>query len=106
MPERGPQPLKGIVSELITLRGWARSKGDMQLQRAWREAVGPQLAPQTRAVAIKNGVLHVGVGNAPLLSELASFHKQEILQKLKRDWSDLRIRDIKSKLDSDLSHKE
>lgn len=103
MKDRGPQPVKGIISELITLRGWARSKGDLQLQRAWREAAGPQFAPQTRAVAIKNGVLHVGVSNAPMLSELASFHKPEILQNLKRDWSDLRIRDIKFKLDSDLA---
>lgn len=103
MAERGPRPVKGIISELITLRGWARSKGDLQLQQAWRAAAGPQFATQTRAVAIKNGILHVGVGNAPMLSELASFHKQQILQNLKRDWSDLRIRDIKFKLDSDLS---
>jgi predicted nucleic acid-binding Zn ribbon protein len=105
MAERGPQSLKGVLSELITLRGWARSKGNAQLQQVWRETAGPQFAPATRATAIKNGILHVGVGNAPLLSELAGYHKHELLQSLQTKHPELRIRDLRFKLDSDLTPK-
>lgn len=103
MAERGPQPLKGVLSELITLRGWARSRGNAQLQQAWRQTAGPQFAGSTRAVAIKNGILHVGVGNSPLLSELNAFHKHELLLSLQKNNPELRVRDLRFKLDSDLN---
>ena len=96
----GPQHLSRALSELIARRGYARVGGDAQLQRVWGEIAGPVIAGQTRAVAIRRGVLQILVAHAPLLSELASFHKTSLLEKLTADHADLRIRELKFKLDS------
>ena len=88
------------LTELIALRGYARVRGDAQLQSAWAETAGLAIARQTRAVAIRRGVLHVSVDHAPLLSELAGFYRQTLLEKLREKHADLKIRDLKFKLDS------
>jgi hypothetical protein len=102
---RGPEPqrLSSALSELIALRGYARVRGDAQLQSAWAETAGVVIARQTRAVAIRRGVLHVAVGHAPLLSELAGFYRQSLLAKLREEHADLKIRDLKFKLDSSVA---
>lgn len=99
----GPQRLSQTLSELIALRGYARTRGDAQLQSAWEEAAGATVARQTRALAIRRGVLHVAVDHAPLLSELAGFYRQSLLAKLQERHSHLKIRDIKFKLDSGIA---
>src|SRR5262245_43966692 len=100
---RGPQRLSLALNELIALRGYARSRGDAQLQSAWRDAAGQTVARQTRAVAIRRGVLHVSVAHAALLSELAGFYRQALVEKLTELHAHLRIKDLKFKLDSGLA---
>jgi predicted nucleic acid-binding Zn ribbon protein len=95
--------LARALSELIAQRGYARVHGDAQLQSAWNEAAGPAVARQTRALAIRRGVLHVAVDHAPLLAELAGYYRQAILEKLTRRYADLKIRDLKFKLDSGIA---
>lgn len=96
----GPQRLSLALSELIALRGYARVRGDADLQAAWAEAAGNTIARQTRALAIRRGVLHVAVDHAPLLSELAGFYRQSLVEKLREQHANLKIRDLKFKLDS------
>ncbi|MFN0053248.1 MAG: DUF721 domain-containing protein [Planctomycetales bacterium] len=98
----GPNSLGQALSELIALRGYARPRGDAQLQAAWEGVAGETIARQTRAVAIRRGVLHVSVASAPLLSELAGFYRVEFLDQLRVRHAPLKIRDLKFKLDSDL----
>lgn len=100
---RGPQRLSLALNELIALRGYARARGDAQLQAAWRDAAGQTIARQTRAVAIRRGVLHISVAHAPLLSELAGFYRQELLGKLNELHPHLNVRDLKFKLDSGIA---
>ncbi len=99
---RGPQRLSLALNELIALRGYARPRGDAQLQAAWRDAAGQTIARQTRAVAIRRGVLHVSVAHAPLLSELAGYFRQTLLEKLTELHAHLKVRDLKFKLDSSI----
>ncbi len=100
MAGSGPQRLSLALSELIALRGYAQVRGDAQLQTAWAEVCGSTIARQTRAVAIRRGVLHIAVDHAPLLSELAGFHRESLLEKIHEKHAALKIRDIKFKLDS------
>ncbi len=95
---RKPQTLSAALSELITLRGWARAGGDSQLAEAWNAVAGEATVKQTRVQKLKRGVLHVAVTNAPLLSELASFHRVDLLERLQTDYPELRIRDLKFRL--------
>jgi hypothetical protein len=100
---RGPQRLSLAINELIALRGYAQVRGDAQLQAAWADAAGQSIARQTRAVAIRRGVLHVSVAHAPLLSELAGFYRQTLLEKLTELHSHLKVREVKFKLDSSIA---
>lgn len=95
---RKPQPLASALSELITLRGWARAGGDSRLADAWNAVAGEQAAKQTRVLKLNRGVLHVDVTNAPLLSELVSFHHQDLLERLRVDYPELKIKNLKFRL--------
>jgi len=82
--QRGPQALGEIVSRLFTARGWGRRQGQLQLEQAWSEAAGPDIASQTRVNGLRRGVLEVLVGNAALHQELAHYHKRRLLEQLRR----------------------
>ena len=98
MVARDPLPLSAALSELIALRGFARVRSDNELEAVWKKVAGPDLAKQTRPLAISRGTLTVSVENAPLLSELASFRSPELLQNLKQQAPHLKIKNLKFKL--------
>jgi len=93
-----PDRLGDVLSRLFATRGYGRVQGDRQLQVAWRQVAGEEIARHCRVLTFRNGVLQIGVANGALLSELASFQKQEFLAKFETDFSQLRIRDLKFKL--------
>lgn len=97
-----PNRLSDVLSELIALRGLARSGSDGQLQAVWNEIAGPGIASQTRPQTVKRGILHVAVSNAALLNELVSFHKRSLLAALKERQPQLKIRELKFRLKSDM----
>lgn len=95
---RGPQRLSESISELLALRGLGRVRADADLQQAWRLAVGDEIADQTRVIGLKRGVLSIAVSNSPLLSELALFDRAELLTALRASRPELRIRDLRFRL--------
>lgn len=99
----GPRHLSSALSELVSLRGLARSGGSAELASVWSEVAGSEIAGKTRVMGIKRGVLQVAVSNSPLLSELASFHKESLLRSLQQNHSGLKIRDVKFRLKGDLA---
>ena len=100
---RGAQPLSQILSELVARRGFARLRGQEELERVWRlaieEAVGISLAASTRVGCVRRGVLEVQVENSVLLQELAGFHKHRLVQWLRDNVTSEQIRDIRFRLD-------
>jgi predicted nucleic acid-binding Zn ribbon protein len=95
--DRDPELLGEILSRLFTARGWGRRQGQLRLEKAWTEAVGPAHADHTRVGLLRRGVLEVVVDNAVLLQELAHFHKRRLLEQLRRllpgtNVTDLRFR--------------
>jgi predicted nucleic acid-binding Zn ribbon protein len=82
--DRGPEPLREILSRLFTARGWGRRQERLRLEEAWAEAIGPDGARHTRVGAIRRGVLEVTVDSAALMQELASFQKRRLLEELRR----------------------
>lgn len=97
-----PQSLGSALSELITLRGWASVQGNAQLAEVWNTVangvIGEETARKTTVQRIRRGVLTVAVSNAPLLSELVSFHQRELLNGLQKQHPELKIRAIKFQL--------
>src|SRR5262249_35823386 len=96
----GPERLSRALAELIARRGFARVRGSGQLQSAWAESAGVTIARQTRGMASRRGVLHVAGGQAPRVSGPAGYYRQSVLEKLQEGHADLKIRDLKFKLDS------
>ncbi len=80
--ERGePQAIGNVVAELMARRGLNRTRTAEECEAAWREAVGPFLAGQTRIGAVRGGVVEVLASHSALLQELG-FLKAEIIGKL------------------------
>ena len=102
-PTEGPQSLGDVVSRLVALRGYGQVGAQRQLTKLWRDAVGPDIGRQTRVIGLRNGTILVGVANAALLSELAAFHKHDLLQKIQDANHDVTIRDLKFRLRGNLS---
>jgi len=97
-PEPGPEKIGDILGRLFTARGWGRRQGRLKLESAWTEAaaaVGPQVAEHTRVGALRRGVLEVVVDSAPLLQELAHYHKRRLLQELRRRLTDTAVTDLR-----------
>src|SRR5437660_10856176 len=82
-PEPGPEKLGDILGRLFTARGWGRRQGRLKLESVWAEAVGPEFAAHTRLGSLRRGVLEVIVDSAPLLQDLAHFHKRRRLTVLR-----------------------
>jgi predicted nucleic acid-binding Zn ribbon protein len=97
-----PQHVSQALAELIALRGYARRDAAAQLREAWDGVAGPEIARHTKATGLNRGVLQVAVGSASLLGELTGFHKSSLLTRLRETHPDLRIRDVKFRLDSGL----
>ena len=98
-----PQHLSKALAELIAQRGWARVRANAQLDDIWNDVCGELIGTQTRVIKVRNGVLHVGVVSAALLSELASFHKDSLLQSLRERYPKLNIHEIKFRLKGEMS---
>lgn len=76
-----------------------RLKGDSIFVR-WKEVVGDELAAATRVVRCAAGVLTVEVSSAPLLNELATYRKNEILRSVQSLEEFRGIREIRFKAGS------
>jgi hypothetical protein len=99
----GPQQLSDLLSQVVAQRGLASVRGNEELNLTWMHVAGDKLARQTKVLSVKRGVLHVAVGNAPLLAELATFHKRSLLEALQANEATHRIRDLKFQLNGDMS---
>jgi predicted nucleic acid-binding Zn ribbon protein len=99
---RAPERLSQAVTDLIALRGWAQVQGNARLHEAWKTAAGASIAAATRVLGIRRSVLQVAVGNSPLLSELAAYHKASLLAALSRECPELKVRDLKFVLKGNL----
>lgn len=97
-----PDTLGSVLSKLFATRGYGRVQGDRQLHSAWKQVAGEETSQQSRVLTLRGGTLQIGVANGALLSELASFQKAELLEKLGSQFPHLRIRDLKFKLRGDL----
>lgn len=97
-----PQHLSAALSELIARRGLARVQANAQLAAAWNRAAGQRIAGRTKVLGLNRSVLEIGVANAALMNELVSFHAAALLEKLRDEYSEQSIRDLRFRLKTDL----
>ncbi|MCI0333647.1 MAG: DUF721 domain-containing protein [Planctomycetes bacterium] len=94
---RRPKPIKDVLAQLITLRGYGRIQADADFTAAWRAAAGETFAQYTLPGRLKRGVLEVTVSNSIVIQEL-TFRKQQILATLREQLQGANIRDVKFRI--------
>jgi predicted nucleic acid-binding Zn ribbon protein len=91
----GPELLRDILGRVFTSRGWGRQQERLRLEQAWADAAGPELAPHTRVVALRRGVLEVEVDSAVLLHEMAQYHKRRLLEQVRSRLAGSPVNDLR-----------
>ena len=91
---RGPKRIDGILSDLMTRRGYARVFSNNELLEAWGQAVPARLGELTCPGILARGLLDVEVENSTALQELA-FSKQKIINDLNQLLDGQKVRDIR-----------
>ena len=79
----GPRAIGDLLSGFLKETKVGREIAREQVEAAWRSAVGPEVAAETRVQGLRDGVLSVEVGSSALLQELKTFYRASILAALK-----------------------
>ncbi|MGI9518788.1 MAG: DciA family protein [Pirellulaceae bacterium] len=79
--ERMPHSAGDLISKLISRRGFTQTQFHDELQTAWQEVAGPQMAGRTQATVIRRGALEVIVDSSPAMQQLA-FAKSKLLRQI------------------------
>jgi hypothetical protein len=95
-----PKPLASVLQAVLVEKGLGRKLGMAAIEKTWEEVLGPQKAAMTRLGQVRRGLLHVVVGNSPLLSELTHFYKPALLKALKQSGACAGLNDIRFRLGS------
>ena len=80
-----PEKIGTILARWLSNQRVSERLKDDGIYRAWREIVGEEIGALTRVVKCVGGVLTVEVGSAPLLEELSTYRRKEILDSI-RSW--------------------
>ena len=97
---RRPDPQRlDVALETWMKRGrtWGSSK-QQRLQQQWAKVAGKEIAAHTRVVGFSQMILQVKVDSSVLLSELAAFHRDDLLKRLREGEKPLLVRDIRFRL--------
>jgi predicted nucleic acid-binding Zn ribbon protein len=92
---RGPELLGHLLPGLLRARGISRQSPVGKIHDVWVEMVGEEVSKHTLVRGCRSGVLGVEVDSAPWLQELASFRREEILERLQERLPDVQVHDIK-----------
>jgi len=76
------QSIKDILSSVVTNLSHPEKSAQNQLWNAWPQVAGPNIAPQTKPVLMKNGRCIVWVEHSALAFELANRYKQSFLKRI------------------------
>lgn len=86
-----------LVAKVIESAGLGKTTQKSVLTKAWREAVGRDIAAQTEIQGLRGGVLTVQVGSAALAHELMVYYRRELLARL-RDQTRIPLTDLRCKV--------
>ncbi|MCW8141857.1 MAG: DUF721 domain-containing protein [Planctomycetota bacterium] len=86
-----------LVAKVVEAAGLDRGTQRSALVKAWREAVGREIAAQTEVQGLRGGVLTVLVGSAALSHELMVYYRRDLLTRL-REQTSIPITDLRCKV--------
>ena len=83
--KRGMSSIEAVISHWMKKNRVRRYVDRNAVFSRWKEVVGAEFADSTRPVALRSGELVVEVDSAPLLNELSTYYREEILESLRQD---------------------
>jgi predicted nucleic acid-binding Zn ribbon protein len=86
--------LQDLLPTVLSRVGEAYKERPDLVLAAWKQVVGPQLAPMTEAVSFVDGVLLVKVKNSSLYGLLRQYERPKLLKKLRERFPQTRILNI------------
>ena len=89
-----PKPVSMAISDFTSQLGITKKLRQYNVLTSWESIVGEQIAKVTTAQRVENGVLYIGVANAPWRAEL-TMRKREIMQKIHAAVDKNAIKDIR-----------
>lgn len=88
------EPLAGVLPRVLKQLGLEEGLLGWRAVREWEQVVGPRVARHTRAVAFREGVLHVEVEGSAWMHELG-FLKTDLMRKINRHLGSRLVRNIR-----------
>ncbi len=84
----------GVLGRVLEGLGLSREMTGWKAVEAWPALVGPRVALRTRAVAFRDGTLHVEVEGSAWMQEL-SYLKRELVQRINQELGGEHVRDVR-----------
>lgn len=72
-----------LVAQVVQRAGLGQDSKKAALVKAWREAVGREIAEQTEVQGLRGGVLTILVGSAALAHDLMVYYRRDLLARLR-----------------------
>lgn len=97
-PRIGATKVSSLLQRVIQQRGYAAVQSADSLRDAWREAIGDDLAGQTRVGKVAAGALQVFVPNQVVRTEV-EFRKSAIVRALQTRFPEFQIHRLTIRVD-------
>lgn len=81
---RGPKKIGDILGAVLAKYGCTQTTAQLELETAWQKVADERTRKHTRIGSLRRGVLEILVDNSALLGELESFHKESLLEQLRK----------------------
>jgi predicted nucleic acid-binding Zn ribbon protein len=88
------EPVGKILRRVLKEHGLDRPKELKEIEIAWRDVAGPDVSAETSVLSFRKGVLTIGVSSAPLLSELTTYQREELLAALRARLPEPTVQDL------------
>jgi predicted nucleic acid-binding Zn ribbon protein len=88
------EPVAGVLGRVLRDLGLEPTLGGWRAVEAWPRVVGERLARRTRAVAFRDGTLHVEVEGSAWMHELG-FLKRDLVERIHRDLGSDEVRELR-----------
>jgi predicted nucleic acid-binding Zn ribbon protein len=88
------ESLAGVLPRVLKQLGLEEGLLGWRAVREWEQVVGPRVARHTRAVAFRDGVLHVEVEGSAWMHELG-FLKTDLMRRINRHLGSRLVRNLR-----------
>ena len=84
----------GVLGRVLQRLGLSREMTGWQAVAAWPELVGPRVASHARAVAFRDGTLHVEVEGSAWMQELG-YLKRDLVRRINQQLGSENVREVR-----------